>query len=132
MNLKKYNWQEYTTKEGLMNLLRETNEDNLIRLAVKELVDNAIDANRKAQQGKRSEDYIPCELGKTDNGFYIRDYGNGFSEKDVKTLFNLKRNFSYSSKYIRTINRWYVRKRLKNGFRHMLHLWGSNKIIFSR
>jgi spermidine/putrescine-binding protein len=59
MNLKKYNWQEYTTKEGLMNLLRETNEDNLIRLAVKELVDNAIDANRKAQQGKRSEDYIP-------------------------------------------------------------------------
>jgi hypothetical protein len=113
MNLKKYNWQEYTTKEGLMNLLRETNEDNLIRLAVKELVDNAIDANRKAQQGKRSEDYIPCELGKTDNGFYIRDYGNGFSEKDVKTLFNLKRNFSYSSKYIRTINRGMLGKGLR-------------------
>jgi len=111
--MKKYNWQEYTTKEGLRNMIGEIEDDDLPRLLVKELLDNAIDVNRKTQQGKKRTDYIPCELGITEKGFYIRDYGSGISENHIKDIFSLKRNFSYSSKYIRTVSRGMLGKGLK-------------------
>jgi len=103
--IKKEMWENYTNKSDLMRLLGENNEKNLLCWMVKELVDNAIDANRKAQANIKKEKYRPCELGLTETkkGFYIIDHGNGLSEKDVRTIFSLKRDSSYSSKYIKTV-----------------------------
>lgn len=53
---------------------------NIPRLVVKELVDNALDVS------KCELDILPDE-----NGFYVKDFGNGLSEELIKSLFSINR-----------------------------------------
>jgi len=57
------------------------NRNNIPRLIVKELVDNALDVS------------LTCDIGLLDNknGFYVRDYGNGIDETILKDLFSINR-----------------------------------------
>jgi hypothetical protein len=56
------------------------NVNSIPRLVVKELVDNALDVSK-------------CELDRLykQNGFYVRDFGKGLSEEQIKSLFSINR-----------------------------------------
>ena len=70
-------------------------DKHLIKLAVKELVDNALDHSEK------------CDIGMIDeNGFFIQDYGKGIelNDEDIAYLFSIVRK-TYTTKGSRLVTR---------------------------
>ncbi len=77
---------DYLSIDGLTNASGVESEYH-IKLAVKELVDNALDAGE-------------CEIGKLEeNGFYVQDNGPGIdgTDEDIAYLFSINRK-TYSTK----------------------------------
>ena len=59
-------WMDFRTIDKL-SMISGVNERDLVKLAVKELVDNALD------------ECGSCLLSKTENGFYVEDNGGGIT-----------------------------------------------------
>lgn len=83
-------WRDYLSLDSLVTR-SGVKKKNLIKLVVKELVDNALDASERCDLG------IIC-----DNGFYVQDYGTGIdlSDEGIAYLFSVGRK-TYTSKGIR-------------------------------
>ena len=84
-------WKRYRTLEGLRSVVGLTLIEDVPRLVVKELVDNALDACET------------CRIGRLDgNGIYVEDEGEGIpgGDEEIATMFSVRRAL-VSSKYVR-------------------------------
>jgi hypothetical protein len=107
-------WRDWTTIDGLMRRTGIEGNANFIRLLVKEITDNSVDAG----EGIGNDGKNKCELGllKNGNGFYVQDYGEGIpgSDEHIAYIFSVKRDSS-STKGIRLPTRGV----LGNGLRYV-------------
>lgn len=66
------------------SLLRNNYSDSQLAI-IREITANALDANIEAKSGKKVEVHAPSQ---TNPNFYVRDFGNGLSDKEIFDLYS--------------------------------------------
>ena len=68
----------------IFRLLRDKIYSDKITAVIREYVANAVDAHSAAGQSRAVDIYLPSFANQT---FYVRDYGSGLSEEDVRDIY---------------------------------------------